>query len=735
MKKVLIKIEGMTCAGCSSGLEKHLNSQKGIIKAEVNLVMSNASIEYNEQEIDLNKINDYVSQKGFKSLGIDTFELEKRNVKKEKTNLWITIVLGLIVMYLSMGHMIKLPEISFLSKSVSPKIYGVVLCILSTIIAYLSFDRIINGIKRLAHKNPNMDSLISIGVITSYLYSVYSLILTLVVNTSNIDKIYFESSVMVLVFTKLGKYIDSRNKIKTKEAVTKLMTITPSKAVVLRDSEEIKVSIDLIQKGDIVVCKPGEKIAVDGVIINGNAHIDESFITGESLPKNKKVGDKVIAGSINTGGYIEYRAEKIGIDSTVSEIVKMVTEAVNTKPKIAKIVDKLCYWFVPSIICVAALACIVWLCLGKGLAFSINIFVSTLVVACPCALGLATPLAIVSAVSTGAKRGILIKNSRVLEETNKIDTIVFDKTGTLTDGNLSIAKINKYSSLSENGILQVVGSLEKKSEHPVAKAILDKCNELSIKLFNIREFEILQGMGIVAKFRRHDILVGNKELMLKNNVDINKEEIENLYEDGNIVIYLSIDNILIASIQLKDRIRKSSKELINRLKKQNIQVIMLTGDNQKTASIIAKEIAIENIIANVLPKDKANKIKEIKKSGKKVMMVGDGINDAPSLVNADIGVSLEGASDIALDSSDIVVLNSELTKIDMLLKLSQKTIKIIKQNLFWAFGYNIVMIPIACGVFSKFNIFLNPMYSAFAMTISSIIVMINSLRLKKINNK
>lgn len=732
MKKVLIKIEGMTCAGCSSGLEKYLNKQHGIIKAEVNLVMSNASVEYDEKILDLSKINEYVKEAGFKSLGIDKFELEKKDLKTEKLSLWITIFLGLSVMYISMANMLKLPEILYFSKIQSPKMYALILFIFTTIILVLSLKTIINGIKKLIHKIPNMDTLISIGVITAYLYSIYSSLQVAFIDTIYVDKIYFESAVMVLVFTKIGRYIEVKNRIKTKEAITKLMTITPSKAVVLVDSEERKVSIDLIKKGDIVICRPGERIAVDGVITHGTSHIDESFLTGESVPKDKKVGDRVIAGSINIDGYIEYRAEKIGKDSTISEIVKMVTQAVNTKPEISKLADKISYYFVPSIILIAIISFITWLILGNGLAFALNIFVSVLVVACPCALGLATPIAIVVGVSSGARKGLLIKNSKVLEATNKIDTVVFDKTGTLTEGKLSIANINKYGNLSENGILELVGSIEKKSEHPIAKAIVDRCEKLSIKLGNVREFEILPGLGIVARYRSQNILVGNKELMLNNNISINEEEINRLYESGNIVVHLSIDSEHVASIELKDRIKNCSKDCIDKLKEKNIEVIMLTGDNKKTASIIAEELAIDNVIAEVLPKDKANTIKQLKDSGKKVMMVGDGINDAPSLVTADIGVSIEGASDIAIDSSDVVIVDSNLSKINLLLTLSKKTIRIIKQNLFWAFIYNTVMIPVACGIFSKFNILINPMYSALAMTTSSIIVVLNSLRLKRI---
>ena len=728
MKKVLIKIEGMTCAGCSSGLERYLNSQDGIIKAEVSLVLANASIEYDENIIDFQKINDFVKGAGFKSLGIDTYEVEDKILKKEKSSLIITIVLGIIVMFLSMGHMLNLPNISYLDTNKSPKIYGIVVAVLTTAIIFVSFKTLKNGIKKIIKKVSNMDSLISIGVITSYFYSIYSLIMIFIKDSAYVYRLYFESAAMVLLFTKIGKYIDSKNKIKTRQAVTNLTTITPSKAVILKDGKEIKIDIDMIEKGDVVICKPGEKIAVDGKVIGGRAHIDDSFITGESLPKSVTKGDTVLAGSINVDGYIEYVAEKIGRESAVSEIVKTVVNSINTKPPIAKYADKICYYFVPAIVIIALVASLVWIIIGQTPTFVLNIFISVLVVACPCALGLATPMATVQATYLGVKKGIIIKNSRILEDINKIDTVVFDKTGTLTEGKLSIIKINRYSDMTENGILQLMGSVEKSSEHPIAKAILDRCDELGIKLTSIRNVDVLPGLGLKALHKKHEVIIGSQKLMIENEITIQSEDDDVMYSDTNIVIYLGIDKKLIASIGFKDDIKKSAKEVVSGLQADGIEVVMLTGDNKNTARSIADELNIENVIASVMPSEKAKKIMDMKKD-KKVMMVGDGINDAPSLVNADVGVSFENATDIAKDSSDVVILKGDLTKIETLLKLSKKSLKIIKQNLFWAFIYNIIMIPIACGVLNELHILLNPMYSSIAMTASSIFVVLNSLRL------
>ena len=731
MKKVLIKVDGMTCAGCASGLEKTLNSKEGIIKADVNLVMCNASIEYDERVINLDNINSFIKEAGFKSLGEDKFDIEKKKLKKERVNLIITIVLGVILMYISMGHMVNL-KVPFFDINDNPKWYAVILMVLSTLIISLSYKVIVNGIKRLIHKTPNMDTLISVGVITSYIYSMYFFVLTLAVNTMGVHKLYFESAAMIIVFTKIGRYIDGRSKIRTKEAIAKLMSITPNVAFLSRNGKIVKVTIDEIKKGDIVIARPGEKIAVDGTVTNGNTHIDESFITGESIPKPKKKDDKVVAGSINLDGYIEYVAEKIGKDSTVSEIVKMVVNAVNSKAPIANFADKVSYYFVPTIICISILSFITWLILRANFSFALNIFMSVLVIACPCALGLATPIAVAMATGSLIKKGMLIKNSKVLESVNKIDTIVFDKTGTITDGNLSISNIYRYDSLSENGILQIIGAMEKKSEHPIAKAIVNRCNELEIKLTKIKDVQNIAGYGVKTEYNGKEVLVGSKNFMVENNVSLEKVDEKEVYQAGNVVIFISIGGILVSIIELKDKIKPEAKEVMSKIKGEKIEVVMLTGDNENTARKVADEIGIDNVISGVLPKGKAKKIENLKKAGKNVMMVGDGINDAPSLALADIGVSLERATDIAIDSSDVVIMNNDLSKIVTLLKASRKALKIIKENLFFAFIYNIIMIPVAAGVMYSTGILLNPMYAALAMTISSVTVVLNSLRLKKI---
>lgn len=732
MKKVLIKVEGMTCAGCASGLERYLNKQNGIIKAEVNLVMCNASIEYDEKVINLNNIDNYIKEAGFKSLGQDKLDLEKNKMKKERLELCIIVALGIITMIVSMGHMIGI-KVPFFDINTNSKSYTILLFVLSSLVIGLSYKIIVNGIKKLLHKMPNMDTLISIGTVTSYIYSIYFFILTLAKDVTYAHKLYFEAAVMVLVFSKIGRYIENRSKMKTKEAIVKLMSITPNVAFVSKEGKLVKVSIDEIKKGDVVIARPGEKIAVDGTILNGNTHIDDSFITGESVPQNRKKGDKVVAGSINLDGYIEYVAEKIGKDTTVSEIVKMVVNAVNTKAPIASFADKISYYFVPTVIIIATLSFAVWLILGESFSFALNIFMSVLVVACPCALGLATPIAVAVATGCLAQKGLVIKNSKVLENTNKINTVVFDKTGTLTEGKLSISNIYRYTTLSENGILEIVGAMERKSEHPIAKAIVNRCNEQEIKLVNIKDVQNLAGYGMKAKYDGKEILVGSKNFMLEKGVSLEKVDEEVVYAAGNVVIFVSIDYTLVGIIELKDRIKKDAKKVVESLNKQNIEVVMLTGDGESAANKVASETGINIVKAAVLPKGKSKYIENLKKSGKKVMMIGDGINDAPSLVLADLGVSLETSTDIAIDSSDVVVMNNDLSKILLLLKMSKKTLKVIKENLFWAFIYNVIMLPISAGIFAKYNVVLSPMYSALAMTISSVTVVLNSLRLKKCN--
>ena len=731
MKKVLLKIDGMTCSACSTGLEKYLNKQDGIKQATVNLIMNNANIEYDDRKLNLEQVEKFVEKAGFLSLGIDNFEKEEKKKTNEKYKLLAITVISILVLYISMSHMVGLPVIPFLNMMIYPVNYAISLFILTTIVLILGKDILRNGYKNLIHKTPNMDTLVMIGVLASYIYSIYGTIQILKGHAMHVEELYYESAAIVIFFIEIGRYIENKNKDKTKEALQQLMTITPNNAVILKDGKEITVTLDEIQKGDIVICKPGEKIAVDGEVVEGTTHINESFITGESVPVKREKGSKVIAGSINYEGTIKYKAEKIGKESTVSEIVRLVTQATSTKAPIAKIADTISGYFVPVVLIIAFLAFGIWMLISKNFATAINIFVSILVVACPCSLGLATPLAIVIASGNASKKGILVKTSETLENAHKVKTICFDKTGTLTKGELSIYKLYNYSNIDEKEILKIVASIENKSEHPIARAIVKKAQDEKIKLEEIKEFKAIPGFGVEAIIESGEkYLIGNKKLMLENNIKIeNEKDEQELVGDGNSILFVSSNNKIVALIGVKDILKENVKGVIKKLKQRKINLVMLTGDNEKTAEIIAKEIGIEKVISNVTPKEKAEQIKKLKEDGI-VMMCGDGINDSVSLVTADIGVSVSSGTDIAMDSSQVVLMSDNLEKIDDLIDISKRTIRNIKQNLFWAFFYNICMIPIACGVLIPFGISMNPMIAAFAMTVSSLTVVLNALRLR-----
>ena len=730
MKKVILSISGMTCSACSSGLEKHLNKQKGIIDATVNLVMQTASISY-EDNITLEDLSKYVLDAGFISNGIFDETKEVKDNTKKKNNLIIFTILSILLMYISMGHMINLPPI--INPTKYPIYYSLIQLLLSIIYLIYGKNILISGYKNLIHKTPNMDTLVSIGVLSSFTYSIINTILIILGKINLVHNLYYESTCIVIYFIKLGRYIDSKSKDKTKEAIKKLVSITPSKALKKDGNKEIEITLDEIKEGDILICKPGMKIAVDGVITKGTTHTDESFITGESIPVKKQKEDTVIAGSINYDGYIEYKAVNIGKNSTISNIVKLVVEATNTKAPIAKIADKVSNYFVPCIILIAIISFIATLLITKSLNTSINTFVSVLVVACPCALGLATPLAIVVGEGLCAEQGILVKTSESLETAHKIDTIIFDKTGTLTEGKLSISKIYNYSNYKEKELLSIICSIESLSTHPISNAFKLYKEEPNIKLNEVKNFTNIPGHGIKANLNKKEYILCNSSYLKQENIKNNYlHDEQSLSNTGNSIIYIVENKNIISIIGVKDIIRKETKETITNLKKLNKEIIMLTGDNQETANYIGQELGIKNIIANVVPSKKSEIIKNLKSKNKLVMMIGDGINDAPSLANATIGVSMSNATDIAADSSSIILLNNSLSKIIDLLNISKNTITIIKQNLFWAFFYNILMIPVAIGILKPIGIKLNPMIASLAMMLSSITVIINTLRLKRI---
>ena len=733
MKSLILSIDGMTCSACSNGLEKYLNKQNGIFNSSVNLVMANATITYDEKILNQEKIEKYIKQAGFKSLGVFKKINTKKNSKKEKIQFIIFTILAIILMYIAMGHMVGLPIINFLSPHNNPINYTMCLLILAIAFLIYGYDILKNGYKNLIHKIPNMDTLVAIGVISSFAYSLYGVFMIFKGNLHYVVNLYFESSAIIIYFVKLGRYIDKISKDKTKEAIQKLVEITPNQAIIEVNGVQKQVTLDEIKKGDIVISKAGDKIAVDGEIIEGNAHLDESFITGESKPVAKSIGEKVIAGSLNYDGFIKYKAEKIGKESTVSEIVKLVIEASNTKAPIAKIADKISGYFVPTVIVIAIITFVSYLFLGYDIKTALSTFITVLVVACPCSLGLATPLAIVISEGLCAGNGILVKKSEILENASKINTIVFDKTGTLTYGKLKISKIYNYSNIPQNQLIKMVGSIEEKSTHPIGKAFMDYMVENKIEKLNVENMQNIAGYGIIGTINNEKIILGNRKIIEKFSIENNhlKDE-KDLALGGNSIVYIANENKILALIGVNDVVRENAKDVIKELKKYNVKTIMLTGDNKQTAEKIGKELEITEVISNVLPSQKSDTIKSLKENGNKVMMCGDGINDSPAITNADIGVSVKSGTDIAMDSSDVILTKNDLYSILKLIKISEKTVKNIKQNLFWAFFYNCLMIPVAIGFFKPLGISINPMIASLAMVFSSLTVILNALRLKKL---
>ena len=716
MKNIILNVGGMTCSGCSAGLEKYLNKQDGIFSASVNLVLATVKIEYDENLLDVNKLNKFIEESGFTSYGE---EYNKNKRKPERFVLLIYTVLTILLMYISMGNMFKIKMPNIIDMHSNPIIYAVSLAVITFLYFIYGFDIIKSGIKNLVNKMPNMDSLIMIGVIVNYLYSLFNMILVFRGDMNGLHHLYFEASAMTILFVKIGRFIDKNNRIKATDAVKGLVSVTPKNAVKLVDGEEKTVTINEISKGDIIVCRPGEKIAVDGIVRKGRTNINEALITGESKPVHKEIGDEVIAGSINCNGYIEYEAVRIGRETNISNIVKMVVEATNSKTEIQKFVDKVSGIFVPAIFIIAVLASILNFVIIRDISIAVNVFVTVLVVACPCALGIATPLAMVVSIGKLSKNGIFIKSSESLEILKDIKNVVFDKTGTLTNGKFSIVEKN----ISDENML-ILQSIEFNSKHPIAQSICEFSNFNKIELTNFREIE---GYGLQADIGNTTYYVGSSKFVKEqciNNIYENDEE--RFLSKGYTIVYLFNNDGVLGIVGLADTVKDGVKDLIQELKNMNKNIYMLTGDNEASAKIIANEIGIDNVESNLTPKQKLVYVSNMNDDTNSVMMVGDGINDSPSLKSAAIGVSVEGGSDISADSSDIILMNSNIGIISLLLKVGKKTNRIIKQNLFWAVFYNCLMIVIATGLLP---IHINPMIASMAMMMSSLMVVFNSLRL------
>ena len=724
MKKIVLKIGGMTCSACSSGLEKYLTKQTGVRSANVNLVLSIATIEY--ENINKKNLECYIKEAGFESLGEFKRIDDRETNKLDQTKLISLGIIMLFMMYVSMGHMLKLPNIPFMNHDY-PIVLATVMLLSTLIFLWYGYDILKNGVKNLLHKMPNMDTLVMFSVLFSFIYSFYGYINIILRGNAYLGNLYFESTCMVIYFIKLGRFIEDISKDKTKDAIKKLVAITPQNAILKVDGKEKKVSIDEVKKEDLLICKSGDKIAVDGTVENGKTYVDESFITGESIPVLKSIGSNVIAGSISYDGYIEYRAKKIGKESTISEIVKLVVEATNTKSKIQKLADRISGYFVPIILTIAILTFIVQILCGLPIEKSLIHMVTVLVVACPCALGLAVPLVVVVSNGLCAKKGLFLRNSEVLEKAKNIDTIVFDKTGTLTFGKLNIFKVFNYSEYKDNNLLNIVSNLEKNSSHPISTAF--KVN----KKLEVNDFKTLNGIGIYGKINGKEYYLGNDKILSKLKIkDTNKRDYDDLVKNGCSIIYIIENNVVIGLIGVRDIIRTDIKDIVHKLNKNNIEVVMLTGDNEITAKIIANELGITKVIANVLPQEKAKHIKKLIDNGKKVIMVGDGINDAPALVSSTIGISINDGTDVAMDSADVILMNNDMKNILDLITISKRSYNVIKQNLFWASFYNICMIPIAMGLFSNMGINMTPMFGSIAMIFSSLTVVLNSLRFGRV---
>lgn len=736
MKKNL-KITGMTCAACSSSIEKAILRKKGIKSAMVNLSTERLTVEFDENIILLDQIEEIILKLGY---GIDKSEsssyLDKNiHTKKILIRFIISLIFTVPLLYISMGHMFSYEVVDFLNHEKNPLNFTIAQFILVIPVLIVGTPFFKKGIKSLINFKPNMDSLITIGTISAFLYSLYESVKVISGNHASAMNLYYESSATILTLITLGKYLEAITKGKTSNAIKKLIGLSPKTALVERDGVEVEIKIEDVKVGDILIVKSGEKFPVDGEIIYGSCLVDESMITGESVPISKKINDKVIGASINKNGFVKYVSTKIGEDTMLSQIIKLVEEAQNSKSKIAKLADKVSYYFVPTIIFIAVVSFLFWIFYKRDFEFAFIIFVSVLVIACPCALGLATPTSIMVSTGLGAENGILIKSGEALEIAHKTNVVVLDKTGTITEGKPKVTDllINSDVFNDEKEFLSYAVSIEKGSEHPLGEAILEYGIEKKVDIFEIEDFKNIEGMGVSASVNFKRILLGNKKLLDENNINIGefKNVSDILANSGKTPMYMVVDNKFGGIIAVADTVKENSKKAIEKLKSMGIKVLMLTGDNKKTALSIGKEVGIEEVIAEVLPKDKSLEITKLKDIGYKVCMVGDGINDAPALMNAHIGIAIGSGTDIAIESASVILMKNDLFDIPKFFKLSKNTIRNIKQNLFWAFLYNVIGIPFAMGVFYLFGgSLLNPMIAALAMSFSSVSVILNAIRLK-----
>jgi len=758
MKKVKFDIQGMTCSSCSSHVEKAVCKLEGIKNVNVNLLSNSMIVEYDETQLENDVITKAVIDAGYgasvstaqvknQKINQQTNEVTYNTLKSMKKRLILSVIFLIPLMYIAMHHMLPTPQAvkDIFHGTENALSFGFTQLLLLLPIIYLNRNYFAVGFNRLLKGTPNMDSLIAIGSSAATVYGIFAIYmigyglghnnLELVQRYSN--DLYFESAGTILTLITVGKYLETKSKGKTKDAISKLINLAPKTATVIRNGQELEINTEEIVQGDIIVIKPGASIPVDGIVIEGRTAVDQSSITGESMPVEKNVGDQVVSGTINKSGYLKMKATKVGEDTTLSQIIKLVEEASNSKAPISKIADKVSGIFVPVIIIIAVITAISWILLGQTFEFALTTGIAVLVISCPCALGLATPVAIMVGTGKGAENGILIKSAESLETLHLVNTVVLDKTGTITEGKPVVIDV-LTNNINEKHLLKIAASLEKNSEHPLAEAIIKKAEEEALDLEEVQEFIAVSGRGVKGKIAGISYLSGNSKFMQENNIPANQiaYEAEKFLEQGKTVIYFARENEIIGIIVVADTIKSTSYQAIQELKRRNIEIVMLTGDNKAVAKTIAKELEIENTVAEILPSEKEKEISKLQSVGKKVAFVGDGINDSPALVKSDVGLAIGSGTDIAIESADVVLMKNSLLDVVTAIDLSRAVIKNIKMNLFWAFFYNSIGIPVSAGVlFNSLGLRLNPMIGALAMSLSSVCVVTNALRLRKFKVK
>lgn len=741
MEKTTLKIEGMTCASCVAVIERGLKKEKGVSSANVNIATEKAYVEFNPDQTSVDKVKKAIEGLGYKAKSEGEKEMEmtgehehhknekEGEIKKLKLRFILSLVFSLPVIYMVMGGMVGFPM---------PKIfetYGILIqAILSAAVILASFNIWESGFKKLLKLSPNMDSLIFIGTATAYIYSFINAELLLSGRDIGMDNFYFESAAFILVFISLGKYLEALTKGKTSNAIKKLIGLQPKTATIIKDGEELEIPIAEVKLGDVILVKPGEKIPVDGIVVDGYSGVDEKAITGESIPAEKKVGSEVIGATINKTGVLKFKATRVGAQTMLAQIIKIVEDAMGSKAPIQLIADKVSFYFVPAVFGIAVLATVIWLILGYPIAFAITIFVAVLIIACPCALGLATPTAVMMGTGLAAERGILIKSGKALEVARDITMVVFDKTGTLTKGEPVVTDIVPAGVKSDlTLILQIAASVEKNSEHPLAQAIVNKAKEENLALSRAGEFQAVPGKGVQAMINKKNILLGTRMLMKDNKISVEmvEDKMVELENQGKTAMILAVGKKVMGIIAVADVLKENSKEAVEILHNMGKSVAIITGDNKRVGEAIAKQLGIDRVLAEVLPQGKSDEIKKLQAEGKVVAMVGDGINDAPALAQANLGIALGSGTDVAMETGEIVLIKDDLRDVVKSIDLSRYTLGKIKQGLFWAFFYNIVGIPIAAGVlFPLTGWLLSPSIAAAAMAFSSVSVVLNSLSMK-----